>query len=216
MEIKSGSQAQAISTIDTVVDTLATELAKVPKSDSNISWNATALAAIFTRVANTIVTASPTAGSLSDILSKAAGGNTFDKATDSLEALAEALAAIKVQTDKTVGYEFQSSAVGDWQTAPATIISAGAAATKYRIHGVWIDLTGLTGNITIKFYMKIDGTNEREIQDLRRTITAALGPAYWLINGTLAIPEILRITAESDDVADNGRALTRRLLGEVM
>jgi hypothetical protein len=36
---------------------------------------------------DTIIPAAPTAGSLNDILSKASGGNTFDKATDSLEAL---------------------------------------------------------------------------------------------------------------------------------
>jgi hypothetical protein len=36
---------------------------------------------------NTIVPVAPTAGSLNDMLSKASGGNTFDKATDSLEAL---------------------------------------------------------------------------------------------------------------------------------
>jgi hypothetical protein len=36
---------------------------------------------------NTIVPVAPTAGSLNDVLSKASGGNTFDKATDSLEAI---------------------------------------------------------------------------------------------------------------------------------
>ncbi|MFZ3132768.1 MAG: hypothetical protein WA125_17105 [Desulfosporosinus sp.] len=40
---------------------------------------------------NTIVPAAPNAGSVNDILSKASGGNTFDKATDSLEALADGL-----------------------------------------------------------------------------------------------------------------------------
>lgn len=35
-----------IATVDTVVDTLATELAKVPKSDSTVTWNATALASM--------------------------------------------------------------------------------------------------------------------------------------------------------------------------
>ena len=42
---------------------------------------------------NTIVPATPTAGALTDILSKAGGGNTFDKTTDSLEALADAITA---------------------------------------------------------------------------------------------------------------------------
>jgi len=42
----------------------------------------------------------PTVGSLYDILSKAAGANTFDKATDSLEAISEAIAVIDLETDK--------------------------------------------------------------------------------------------------------------------
>jgi|GEM_PF-2220373 len=42
---------------------------------------------------DTIVPAAPTAGSLNDILSIASGSNTFDKATDSLEAIADAIAA---------------------------------------------------------------------------------------------------------------------------
>jgi hypothetical protein len=75
----------------------AVELAKVPKSDSNVSWNTTALAAIVTQVIaalNTIAPATPITGSLLDILSKAAGANTFVKATDSLEAIADAIAAL--------------------------------------------------------------------------------------------------------------------------
>ena len=85
-----------LSAIETLVDDVETELAKVPKSDSNVTWNATALGSINAEVdtaLNTIVPAAPTAGSLNDILSKASGGNTFDKATDSLEAIADAVAS---------------------------------------------------------------------------------------------------------------------------
>jgi len=90
-----------LSAIETLVDDVETELAKVPKSDSNVTWNATALGSINAEVdtaLNTIVPSSPTAGSLNDILSKAAGGNTFDKSTDSLEALADTLATIPTVT----------------------------------------------------------------------------------------------------------------------
>jgi hypothetical protein len=79
------------------IERIEEELDKVPKSDSNITWNATALAILkaqVTAVMDTLVPASPTAGSLNDILSKAAGANTFDKATDSLEAISEAIAAL--------------------------------------------------------------------------------------------------------------------------
>jgi hypothetical protein len=76
---------------------LEEEVGKIPKSDSDIIWNATALAALkaqVTAVMDTLVPASPTAGGLNDMLSKAAGANTFDKATDSLEAIADAVAAL--------------------------------------------------------------------------------------------------------------------------
>lgn len=75
---------------------LTAEVAKIPKSDAAVTWNATALASINAEVdtaLDTIVPASPTAGSLNDALSKAAGGNTFSKATDSLEMLSDKLGA---------------------------------------------------------------------------------------------------------------------------
>lgn len=65
------------------------------KSLSSVGTSTVTTAQVNTEVdnaLNTIVPASPTAGSLNDILSKAAGGNTFSKATDSLEALSEAIA----------------------------------------------------------------------------------------------------------------------------
>jgi len=57
---------------------------------------------------NTIVPASPTAGSLNDFLSKAAGGNNFDKATDSLEAIADKVADV---SDVVVGVTANTAAV---------------------------------------------------------------------------------------------------------
>jgi hypothetical protein len=76
---------------------VTSEIAKIPKSDAAVSWNATALAAILTQIStalNTIVPLNPTVGSLNDIMSKAPGANTFVKATDSLEAISEAIAAL--------------------------------------------------------------------------------------------------------------------------
>ena len=69
-----------------------TDVAKIPHSDGTATFNATALGSINAEVdtaLNTIVPAAPTAGSLNDALSKASGGNTFNKATDSLEAIGE-------------------------------------------------------------------------------------------------------------------------------
>lgn len=99
-----GFNSTAKSEINAEVDTALTdaalgtssELAKVPKSDSTVTWNSTALASINAEVdtaLNTAVPASPTVGSINDILSKASGGNTFSKATDSLEMLSDKVGA---------------------------------------------------------------------------------------------------------------------------
>ena len=75
---------------------LKTNVDKIPLSDGTVTWNATALASINAEVdtaLNTAVPASPTADSLNDIMSKAAGGNAFDKATDSLEMISDKVGA---------------------------------------------------------------------------------------------------------------------------
>ncbi len=55
--------------IDTEIATIVSELAKVPKSDSNVTWNATALASINAEVdtaLNTAIPGSPTANSINE------------------------------------------------------------------------------------------------------------------------------------------------------
>lgn len=99
-----GARWDSSGDLGTDIAALIADMAKIPKSDGSVSWNVTALAAINAEVdtaLNTIVPASPTAGSLNDILSKAAGGNTFNKATDSLEALADAIALLAPSADLT-------------------------------------------------------------------------------------------------------------------
>jgi hypothetical protein len=84
------------------------------------------LAAVKDTGLNTIVPASPVAGSLYDILSKAAGGNTFDKATDSLEALSEAIAANAAKLTQSAGlYLVGTCTTGASTTAIASTELAG-------------------------------------------------------------------------------------------
>lgn len=113
------------------------EIAKVPKSDAAVTWNSTALASINAEVdtaLNTAVPATPTAGSLNDALSKAAGGNTFDKSTDSLEALSDkvALNSTVAKTTELISgaaVDFGGVAKTSIQTAAAAAITAAALAT---------------------------------------------------------------------------------------
>lgn len=82
----------------------AAELAKVPKSDSNVTWNATALASIQSEVDDALVAqrldellnadsdidgaAPPTVGSVfHELMTKTTGSFTYDQTTDALEAI---------------------------------------------------------------------------------------------------------------------------------
>ena len=59
--------AQTLDATDVVADALATELAKVPKSDGTVTWNSTALASVATQVGvglNAAIPGSPTADSM--------------------------------------------------------------------------------------------------------------------------------------------------------
>ena len=52
---------------------------------------------------DTIVPAAPTAGSVNDVLSKASGGNTFDKSTDSLEAISDSVSTGSLEIEADAG-----------------------------------------------------------------------------------------------------------------
>jgi hypothetical protein len=114
---------------------------------------------------NTAVPASPTAGSLNDILSKAAGGNTFDKTTDSLEALRDYLVAIQNgtntlqtifdKTQKTIKRSAQSGSLlmdGTEQT-----VYEESDTVAFELVGGTIYLPGVaSGSTTLKLYQKIE------------------------------------------------------------
>lgn len=77
--------------VDTEIGALTTELAKVPKSDSNVTWNATALASINAEVdtaLNTAIPGSPTADSINERIAT----------MDGLAGGASGFEAIKTQT----------------------------------------------------------------------------------------------------------------------
>jgi len=42
------------------------------------------------------------------------------------------------------------------------------------------------------------------------------GPGLWIVNGTVGIHEILRVTAQSDAVADNTKAIGYDYMIEAM
>jgi hypothetical protein len=130
-----GDLAALITAVDDYVDTevgaLTTELAKVPKSDSTVSWNATALAAINAEVdtaLNTAIPGSPTANSVNERIAAlddhvtADYGSTEKSAIDLLDDASGGLADI--HTD-----------VGTALTNIGTPVNTGGTATIAAILG---------------------------------------------------------------------------------
>jgi len=106
------------------------------------------------------------------------------------------------------------STPGNWQAAEADIVSLGAANVKYKLHSLILDINALVGTVTIRLYMQVAGVERRVYQ---QTFTvAADGPGLWIVNGTIGIHEVLRVTAQSNNAADNGQAIAYDYLLEAM
>jgi hypothetical protein len=103
----------------------------------------------------------------------------------------------------------------DWNTAESEVVSIGAADTPYRLHSLLVSIHNLVGTvITVRMYMLVNGT-ERKVYE--QTFNAASDPpGLWLVNGTIGIHQALRVTLESNDVADNGQDVDYDYLLEAM
>jgi hypothetical protein len=93
----------------------------------------------------------------------------------------------------------------NWQTAEATIATIGSVGVNNLVHSLLLNVTGLAGNLTTRLYTNINGV---QVQSYSQVFSLAVdGPGLWIINGTLAIHGTLLVTAQSDNVADNGLAI---------
>ena len=120
----------------------AAELAKVPKSDSNVTFNATALASINAEVDTALNTAIPgtnTADSVNDILLdqiKAKLPTNYIMGSAVLTGKDDEIDAIKVQTDKlafTVANQIDANVI-DWKGAAAPAMTGDAYAETVLVH----------------------------------------------------------------------------------
>lgn len=125
---------------------------------------------------NTQVPASPTAGSLNDILSKAAGGNTFSKATDSLEAIRDLLDDIQdgSQTIQTI-YNLAASLSPPRSSTGSTLLMDGTEKIIYEVSSApgiqpfiqgYVLLPGVgSGSTTINTYVKVSSGGSYYLKD---------------------------------------------------
>jgi hypothetical protein len=138
--------------------------------------------------------------------------------------LASDIAELREQIAKLAGLAPESDSVtANWQSgtgtsgeAGADLVSVGAAGTRYKLHSLLVNIGALTpgATITVKVFMAIDGT-ERKVYE--QAFTQGTDPdGLWIVNGTLAIHELLRVEVESDNAGDNGLTIDYDYMLEAM
>ena len=115
-----------------------------------------------TTAIDTVVPLSPTAGALSDILSKAAGARTFDKATDSLEAIRDKINTISTPVSNasatTTGVIVEDGTSG----VPSTVDASSSATAN--TFGSWVQVDASVSadswiNAIIMVLIPVDAAN---------------------------------------------------------
>jgi len=105
----------------------------------------------------------------------------------------------------------------NWQAAEADVVSFGAANTKYKCHLAAVSMHNLVGNvIRIRAYRQVVGV-ERKFYDQVFDMAAGTDVvAADVINGTVGIHEVVRITLLSNNAADNAKAVDYEYMLERM
>ncbi len=124
--------------------------------------------------------------------------------------------AVKTRTDKLAGETpAASSTTADWQTAEADVVSIGADGTRNKLHSLLLSIHNLVGTVvTVRLYTKVKGTERKVYEQAFNATTDP--PGLWVVNGTVGVHDILRITLQSNDAADNGQAVDYDCMLEAM
>ncbi len=103
----------------------------------------------------------------------------------------------------------------NWNAAESDVVTIGAHDTRYKVHSLLLSIHNLVGNvITVRMYTAVKGT-ERKVYE-QSFDAAADPPGLWIINGTLGIHEALRVTLQSNNAADDGKAVDYDYMLEAM
>ena len=107
------------------------------------------------------------------------------------------------------------STTANWNAAESNVVNIGVDNTRYKVHSFLLSIHNLVGNIiTVRMYMKVNG-NERRVYG--QSFDASVDPpGLWIINGMLGIHEALRVTLQSNNAADNGKAVDYDFILEAM
>jgi len=109
----------------------------------------------------------------------------------------------------------KGSTTANWNTAEADVLSIGGNDTIYELHSLLLGIHNLVGiTVTVRMYMKVKGA-ERKVYDKAFDATTD-PPGLWIVNGTLGVHEKLRVTLQSNNAADNGKAVDYDCMLEAM
>lgn len=109
----------------------------------------------------------------------------------------------------------EGSKTAGWQTAEADVVSLGADGVKNKLHDLTLSIHNLVGTvITVRMYKKANGT-ERKVYE--QPFNAATDPpGLPIVDGTWAIHGVLRVTLQSNNAADNVKAVDYDYMLEAM
>jgi len=124
--------------------------------------------------------------------------------------------AIKTQTDRLVGeVPGTGSTTADWQVSETDVVSISASGVRNKIHDLTVSIHNLAGTqVTARLYKTVNGM-ERKVYE-QRFDTTTDPPGLPIINGSWAIHGVLRATLQSNDAADNGKAVDYDYMLEAM
>lgn len=106
-----------------------------------------------------------------------------------------------------------ASVVANWNAAAQDLVTIGGAGLNRKLHALNVFIGNLAGNITIRAYVLVNGV-ERQIFPVPSNDTFSITavppdpPAIPVVNATVGLYGPMRITCQSDLVADNGLAIT--------
>ena len=141
-----------------------------------------------------------------------------------LSAILTAIAELEVKRDRLRGdVPVSDSVTANWQSGIGTsgesgadLVNIGDSGVKHKLHSLVVNISALTGGavIVLKLFLKVNGI-ERKVY--HQSFTKGIDPdGLWIVNGTVGMHEALRVELQSDNAADNGKAVDYDYMLEVM
>ena len=134
----------------------------------------------------------------------------------SLAGVEEKIDTVKTQTDRLAGETpGKGSTTADWQVSEADVVSIGASGIRNKIHDLTLSIHNLVGNqVTARLFKTVNGTERKVYEQKFNATTDPEG--LPIINGSWAIHDVLRVTLQSNNAADNGKAVDYDYMLEAM